>query len=366
MIAAAERGSSLASPVDTAPCGLLCFADDGRVLLANATLLELVGRAREDVEGQHVESLLTVASRIFYQTHFFPLIRLHGRADEIYLTLRAADGRDVPVLTNAVRRQEAGGFVSTCVLMPIRRRQEYEDALLQAKKAAEEAGRRKAQFLSTLSHELRTPMGAILGYMDLLDLEVEGPLNEKQREQVGRARDAAHFLLELMEDVLDFSKVEARAVRVELQPVPVEDALAEAESMMMVPLREAELSYERRACEPGLAVRADPKRLQQVLLNLLTNAVKYSDAGSRVSTAGERAGDRVLIHVEDTGPGIPADEIGHIFEPFTQLERGRTRQKGVGLGLGISRELARAMGGDITVQSTEGEGTVFTVALRPA
>jgi sigma-B regulation protein RsbU (phosphoserine phosphatase) len=125
--------------LDEAPCGFVSFADDGTVRAVNRTLLEMLGFAREELVGRHVEAILNVGSRIFYQTHFFPLLRLHGRAEEIFLLLRAKNGEDVATLVNAARRQRGGEWLTDCVLMEVKERRKFEDALLRAKKDAEEA-----------------------------------------------------------------------------------------------------------------------------------------------------------------------------------------------------------------------------------
>lgn len=346
--------------LDTAPCGYLGLADDGTVVAANGTLLDLVGRAREAVEGRHVESLLTTPSRIFYQTHLFPLVRMHGHAEEIYLTLRARDDRSVPVLVNAKRMEHGGSPLNALVLLPIQRRQEFEDALLAARRSAEAAAESRARFLATLAHEIRTPLNGMLGYVDLLDMGIDGELNDSQRERLERVRTAGGYLVSLLEDVLELSRLEAKEADLRLAPVSLDEVIAEAESLVAHRMDDAGITYRREGC--ACAVRADPERLQQVLLNLLTNAVKYAAPG-RVEVLCERDEEHVLVHVTDTGPGIPADQIGRIFEPFVQLGGGRGRS-GVGLGLGISRELVRNMGGDLSVRSVEGEGSVFTVALR--
>jgi anti-anti-sigma regulatory factor len=162
--------------LNTGPCGFLAFADDGRVLTANATLLDWLGRAEGEVAGRHVENLLPPGGRIFYQTHFFPLLKLHGRAEEIYLSLRAADGSDLPVLANAARRERGGAAVNDCVFIPMRQRRRFEDEILAAKREAEEANRAK----DALIEELSTPI--IKVWDGVLLLPVIGSLSRERAD----------------------------------------------------------------------------------------------------------------------------------------------------------------------------------------
>ncbi|HYE94658.1 MAG TPA: PAS domain-containing sensor histidine kinase [Rubricoccaceae bacterium] len=352
--------------LDTAPCGFFSVADDGTVLHANATLRALVGA--DDLVGRHLDAFLSPGARIFYQTHVFPLLRVEGRADEIYLSLRDRQGGDVPVLLNAVRRARGGRPVSDAVVVPMRRRNQFESELLQARQAAEEANRARARFLSMVSHDLRAPLGAINLASDLLASGAVGPVNDAQRHDLERIREASAYVLGLVADLLNFARVEANRADVRVRPVAVQAVLDRAVDVVEHLAVEARLTLAREGDDAGAAVLADPERLQQVLLNLLTNALKFTPAGGRVTLAAERAGGAVLLHVCDTGPGIPPEAAERIFDPFVQLEQsgGAALREGVGLGLAISRELARAMGGDLTVASVVGAGSTFTVRLPAA
>jgi len=354
--------------LDAAPCGFLSFADDGTIVMVNATLSRMLGYARAELEGRHLESVLPVPTRIFYHTHFFPLVRLHGTVEEIYLTLRSKGGEDVHVLANAARRERDGAVVNDCVFIQIRQRHRYEAEILQAKKAAEEANRAKSKFLSMMSHDLRTPLSAVTGYADILSMGIRGPVNDAQREGLRRIKDASQYLLGLLNDILDIARLDSGQVHVRVEPVPVHAALARAEELVLLRLQEAGLEYGRDGCGPETRVRADPERLQQILLNLLTNAIKFTPRGGRVSVTCKSAGDRTLVRVSDTGRGIPDDHIARIFDPFVQVDRHQNEpsQQGVGLGLAISRDLARAMDGDLTVESTVGQGSAFTLTLPSA
>jgi signal transduction histidine kinase len=236
-----------------------------------------------------------------------------------------------------------------------------------AQEKAEAASRAKSEFLAVMSHELRTPLNAIGGYAELIELGVHGPVTPEQRADLARLQKSQRHLLGLINGVLNYSRVEAGAVQYAVQDVPLAEALAACEAMTAPQFSARRIAFESAACDPALRVRADPEKLQQVVLNLLTNALKFTEPGGRV-TLGCAAGiGTVAVTVTDTGHGIDADQLGRVFEPFVQVDARLTRpHQGVGLGLAISRDLARGMGGDLTVESTPGVGSTFTLALPRA
>ncbi len=356
------------------PAGLVRFTDDGRILRLNATLAAWLGRPAAELESGTFDVLLTPGSRVFYQTHFFPLLKLQGRAEEIYLSLRDAAGQDVPVLVNAVRSEGSGEAVNECAVVRTRQRDRFEEQLLIAKKAAESASESKSRFLSMMSHELRTPLQSMAIFGELLASGGHGPLTDRQREDVGGIQAATRNLVTLIDDILNFARLESGKVDVRLETVSVGTALTRAETLLRPRIEEAGLTFSFDARAHGADVRADPDRLQQILLNLLTNAIKFTPREGQVRVevdADAGAGAKspaVQIHVRDTGAGVPPDQLERIFDPFVQLDRRQVpaSRRGVGLGLSISRELARAMGGDLTVESEVGKGSVFTIELPAA
>jgi signal transduction histidine kinase len=247
---------------------------------------------------------------------------------------------------------------------------EREASLARERRArgeAEEANRAKMDFLAVMSHELRTPLNAIAGYAELLDMEIHGPVTPAQREALGKVRRSQRHLLLLINDVLNFAKLEAGRVEIRPAEVTVGELVAAVEPLILPQAQARGLTYERRLPDEPLAVRADPDKAGQVLLNLLSNAVKFTEPGGRVCVECEPNGRRVLLRVRDTGVGIPRERLESVFEPFVQLERGLTSSReGTGLGLAISRDLARAMGGDLHAESEPGKGSVFTLALPRA
>jgi PAS domain S-box-containing protein len=353
-------------PLDHAPAGFLTFASDGTVVDVNATLLEMLGARREEVIGRSLESLLTVSSRIFYQTHLYPLLKLQSKVEELFLTLRCTDGGDLAVLTNFARREEGGLILYDSVMMRLRERRKWEDEVVRARRSAEEANRATSGLLSMMSHDLRTPIGSISGYCDLLMMGVRGPLNEAQLSDVQRMKKAADYLLSLMEDVLNFARLRSgQIIDLEMRAIDTSAVLMQTEALLGPRIEQAGIEYRREGCTADVQVVADPDRLQQVLLNLVTNAVKFTPAGGRITISCRSDGDQTLISVADTGRGIAADQLERIFEPFVQatVASDQASKKGFGLGLAISRGLARLMAGDLSVTSEVGVGSTFKLRL---
>ena len=359
--------------IDRAPAGFISFAGDGIVREVNATLLEMLGAQRSEVVGRPFESLLTIASQIFYQTHLFPLLRLHSRAEELFITMRCgandgAIGGDLALLANFATREENGEIVYDGVLMRLRERAKWEAEILRARRAAEEANRRNSALLSMMSHDLRTPIGSISGYCDLLLMGIRGELSEPQRDDVQRMKKASEYVLSLIEDVLNFSRLSAGQItNLDIRTLTTAAVLTETEALIGPRMEQAGIKYERDGCGPEVKLLADPDRLQQILLNLLTNAVKFTPTGGKITISCHTRGGETEISVADTGRGIPEDQLERIFEPFVQVTGTAAavsgRQKGFGLGLAISRGLAQRMNGNLTVVSTVGEGSTFTLTL---
>jgi signal transduction histidine kinase len=229
-----------------------------------------------------------------------------------------------------------------------------------------DANRAKSEFLATMSHELRTPLNAIAGYTELLQMGIHGPVTEAQATALHRVARNQKYLLSLINDVLNFAKLEAGKIEVRVADVAVAETVAGLEDVVLPQLRAKGLRYQCDPCDAALRMRGDRERVEQILVNLLTNAIKFTDAGGRVELRAEAPDDRVRILVRDTGCGIPAHKLEEIFDPFVQVQRDGARsgqQQGVGLGLAISRELAQSMGGDLTVESQEGVGSTFTLTL---
>jgi PAS domain S-box-containing protein len=284
----------------------------------------------------------------------------------VYLPLIEGDGTRAGVIAHG-----------TDVTEQVRSRKEVErlftleqQARAAAEKAyreAETANRAKGEFLAVMSHELRTPLNAIGGYAELLEMGIRGPVTPHQAEDLRRIQTSQRHLLGLINEVLNYAKLETGVVHYDVSNVRVRDALSSAEALVAPQARHKGLTLAVDDAPLERAVRADPEKLQQILVNLLSNAVKFTDRGGCVELFCTIDGSTIALHVRDSGIGIPADKLDVIFDPFVQVRADLTRtHEGTGLGLAISRDLARGMGGDLVVASTSGEGSTFTLRLPEA
>jgi signal transduction histidine kinase len=237
----------------------------------------------------------------------------------------------------------------------------YGDALALRERAVA-ASEERIRLLGTISHELRTPLNAIGGYADILDEEINGPLSEKQRAAVGRIRQNTKHLLVLIHDVLEFVRT-GNVPTEKIVALSAREAVQRAIELLGGTSRKVSV---RMSDEPDAALRGDPDKVHQILINLLGNAFKFTPTGGEITTSWEVKGERVRIHVADNGPGVPADKLDAIFEPFVRLGGDEGALGSAGMGLSISHDLARAMGGELTIESVLGEGSRFTLSLPRA
>jgi PAS domain S-box-containing protein len=357
------------------PAGIITFWGEGARLMK--------GWSREEAEGAHLrlmypsggsddgtaEEHLEMAAAEGEYSGEGCRIRSDGAAVWAGVTLtglRDADGQLI-------------GFAKVSRDLTVRRA--AESVAEAARVAAEAASRAKSSFLATMSHEVRTPLNAILGYLELMELEVGGPLTAVQRMFLERARASDRHLMELVDDVLDLSRLEADRVVVETVVGSLEPAVNRAIGLVEPNAASKRLAIINRmgGPGPGLHYRGDEARVRQIVANLLTNSVKFTDSGGRITISTGLAnqlpaeaaqtgpGPWAFVRVEDTGSGIPAERLAAVFEPFVQADMSHTRRYGgSGLGLPISRGLARLMGGDVTGASTPGAGSTFVLWLRAA
>ncbi len=233
-----------------------------------------------------------------------------------------------------------------------------------ARAEAELANRAKGEFLALMSHELRTPLNAIGGFAELIELGVHGPVTPEQKDDLRRIRMSQRHLLGLINEMLNYTRLEHGTVQYAAEPVSMRETLVDAAELMALQVAAKGLEIEVQACDASIVALADVEKVGQVLANLLSNAVKFTPGGGRLVIDCEASAATVQVHVRDTGIGIPAGKLAAIFDPFVQVRSGIVRPNdGAGLGLSISREIARGMGGDLRVVSVEGEGSRFTLTL---
>ncbi len=265
-------------------------------------------------------------------------------------------------------RDESGhlvGFAKVTRDLTERRRSELK-AIEDARQLAESqaSNKAKSEFLAAMSHELRTPLNAIGGFAELLAMEIHGPVTEQQKEDLTRITSSQRHLLGIINDILNFSRIEAGRIEYRIDRIDLARTIAEV-TRMVSPLASAkDITLAQEGCPPGICGIGDIAKTEQILINLLSNAVAFTEDGGTIGVGCGYAEGGVWIRVRDTGIGIAPDKHESIFEPFVQVGRSlTTAHRGTGLGLSISRDLARGMGGDLTVESKVGEGSAFTLWL---
>jgi PAS domain S-box-containing protein len=359
----------------------------GRFTYANRALLELwgrdlksvVGRRFEDLDysaelseihAKQIESVISSGKPLraensytspsggarVYEYIFVPIFDVTGQVEAVSGVTRDITERKLAEAENERLLQES--------------ERERENALLAraeaeaARRRADEANRSKVEFLAVMSHELRTPLNSISAYADLLAMEVHGTVNEEQRRSLDQIHSSQQHLLSIINGVLDYARIDAGNLNFEIEDVHVRELLRMVAGVVDPQVRASGLRLSIGECPETLTVRGDPDKLRQILLNLLTNAVKFTAAGGFVEVICHPSDGFVELEVCDTGIGIPPEKVETIFEPFQQVHSDLTKASdGVGLGLAISRDLAIGMKGDLSVESTQGEGSSFRLRL---
>lgn len=378
------RENELSDILENAAEGIHMVSADGVIQWANQAELDMLGYSRDEYIGH------PIAEFHADQQIIADILARLSRGETIHeyeAPMRCRDGSIRHVLVNSNVRWDDGKFVSTrCFskdITELKNAAAEREALLESERralaeavaarkdaerarlAAEDANRVKSEFLAVMSHELRTPLNAIGGYAELMELGVQGPVSKAQRELLERIQKNQRHLLGLINQVLNYARIETGNLRFDITDVPLNQLLSTTEALIFPQLRAKGVRYKYSACEPMVTVRADAEKLQQILLNLLANAMKFTERGGLISVAAECDDDFVKIHVHDTGIGIAPDKLAKIFEPFVQVDPNYTREyEGVGLGLAVSRDLARGMDAELDVESTEGKGSRFTVTLK--
>jgi PAS domain S-box-containing protein len=365
------RYRTLFDSIDEGFCVIEVLFDGGerpvdyRFLEANPAFAKHTGLP-PDAVGRTARELLPGLEEHWYQA--YGRVALTGDASR-FESGSEAMGRWFDVFAFRVDEPEQRHVAILFMDVTEYRQAELERAALlrdaQAARAeAEAANRAKADFLASMSHELRTPLNAIGGYVELLDMGIHGPLAEAQRGALARITANQRHLLTLINDILSFARLEAGSIEFDLGALSAQEVLASVESLVAPQAEARGVAYTSEPCDPSLRFLGDAERVRQVLLNLVGNAIKFTREGGWVVLSCAADEVWVELRVRDNGVGIPPEEQERIFDPFQQVGRRLSQpQEGVGLGLAISRDLARGMAGDLTVQSAPGEGSVFTLRL---
>jgi PAS domain S-box-containing protein len=343
---------------------------EGRVSSWNEGAQRIKQYTQAEILGRHFSLFYPPEDR-GRAAELLEIARREGRVEDEGWRVRKDGTRfwaDVVITALHDEQDTLIGFAK--VTRDLTERREAELLTVEAARRAAEAeasNRAKSEFLATMSHELRTPLNAIGGYAELLGMGIGGSVSEAQQDYLDKIQRSQRHLLTIINDLLNFSRLEAGRIDFERVPVPMREAAGAVIAMLEPQALEKQVALVLAECEEGVVAMADPPRVQQIILNLCSNAVKFTAAGGRVEVRCTAQPGRVLVTVADTGVGIPADQVERIFEPFVQLGRGLTTQhEGTGLGLAISRDLARAMGGDLTAASTVCLGSTFTLTLPAA
>lgn len=337
-----------------------------RFLGVNRAYEQAFGVNRRDILGKSVLELeyLSDQDRRRYQEEQLELTA-KGSTIRHEAAMPFADGQEHQTLYSVKGIYHPDGSPAGVVgsIVDITALKETEAALAHAMRAAEAADRIKSAFLATMSHELRTPLNSIIGFTGILLQGLAGPLNAEQAKQMGMVRGSAKHLLELINDVLDISKIEAGQMSVRADPFAPQASLERAFASVKPLADRKELDLRLKISAPLPRMVSDARRFEQIVINLLSNAVKFTERGS-VTLEATGDPERVRVDVIDTGPGISPTDQAVLFLPFRQIDTGLTRKyEGTGLGLAICKRLATMLGGDVTCTSAPGEGSTFTVVL---
>ncbi|WP_375766126.1 ATP-binding protein [Archangium gephyra] len=384
-----------------APCGFFSFTDDGALVAVNDTLAGMLGYASGELVGSRVESLLTLASRMFYQTHLFPLVRMHGKAEEIFLSLRCKSGESLPVLLNAVRKEREGGVVNQCALIPVRNRGKYEDELLAAKRVAEEALRSNEELIQArqelelhareldrklhrleqknqeltristiLSHDLREPIRKLSMFSSLFTQQDREGLSATGQRSLDRIKVQSARMEQLVLALQEFVSLDE--THEPLEEVALGDLVGSARQLVA---QRAGMAMELRSGElPVLQGRR--RQLMMLFFQLLDNAVKFrrpeedpridieccliQHNSYRANTGKYHYTDFARIVFADNGRGFDNRYSDYVFEALRKLDPD---SPGQGIGLAICRKVVENHNGSITVESEPGRGTRFTMLL---
>ncbi|MDR6840688.1 PAS domain S-box protein [Pseudoxanthomonas sacheonensis] len=343
----------------------------GRITYLNAAAERMFGYSMEEAEGELLELLMPEQYKDAHKAGFGRYLttgksHIIGRTVEI--RARKKDGFEFPIEISIATWSTARGAFFTAIVRDITERKRFEQALQEKNMELSNANLAKDRFLASMSHELRTPLNAIIGFTGTLLMKLPGPLNTDQEKQLKTVQGSARHLLALINDLLDLAKIEAGKVELRIEPVVCQRVIADVAASLRPQAEAKSLALLMTLPEPDLVLRTDRRALTQIVLNLASNAIKFTDEGSvHLHVRERRAGEQNLIEisVEDTGIGIGEEDQAKLFAAFAQIDSsaGR-RQEGTGLGLHLSRKLAEMLGGEIVFSSASGQGSTFALVLK--
>jgi PAS domain S-box-containing protein len=343
--------------LEAAPDAIVIADDKGLIVLVNSETEKLFGYPRELILGQSFEMLIPQRFHsIIPATNYFvdPVARPMGL--ELY-ALRQ-DGSEFPVEISYRPLETESGILVSAAIRDVSERKIFQESL-------ERANRLKSEFLANMSHELRTPLNGIIGFSEFLIDEKTGPLNPKQKEYLGDILTSGRHLLQLINDILDLSKVEAGKMEVNTEVFSIKTAVSEVTSIITPAIKKRHLDFQVSIDDNADSVNLDKQKVKQILYNLLSNATKFTaDNGQIRLRVSQEAPGFLRLEVQDTGIGIKAEDIGKLFVEFQQLDAGSDRRyQGTGLGLALTKNFVELLGGTITLESKPGVGTTFIVVL---
>ena len=320
-------------------------------------LLELFPALRGGPAEEAIRRALAGSTTVWEHRFHRYLVPLPPPAGHRSLEHMQQSARILPLLRGG---RTAGVVV---LVQDVTERVAREEELREALRLAEVASQAKSDFLASMSHELRTPLSAIIGYMDLLEGEMVGAVDPLQKTYLGRVKAAARHLINIIEEILTFSRIEAGKEPLHVEPLDASSLARDVGELFEPQALRKGLTLSVSAPRDSVPLRTDATKLRQILINLLGNAMKFTDAGE-VTLEVRVADGNVLFRIRDTGPGIDTADLGRIFDPFTQVDQSLRRSKGgTGLGLPVSRRLAHLLGGELAVESVAGRGTTFTLTV---